>query len=385
MASNKRQNSILNGVDNLFVISTIFLLVGGLVMLASASMPIAVKNLGDPYGYVYKQLTSIGLGLSAGLFAFLIPSRIWEKFGILLPIVAIALLTIVFIPDIGVTANGATRWIKIGPLPNIQVIDPARLLLLIYISGYCYRQQEALTSDFMSFVKPMIFIIPACLLLLGQPDFGSTVIILSVTAGLFFIAGFKIRYFIALIIILGLAFAFLIYIEPYRMSRFAGFLEPWKDALGAGYQLTNSLIAIGSGGIFGVGLGESIQKLFYLPEAHTDFIFAIIAEELGLMGTILILSLYGLLISRIFVIGFKAIRSELMFQGYLCISIGIWLSLQVIINLGVNMGLLPTKGLTLPLISYGSSSIAITLITLAIVLRIGCENPQPKKNLRTND
>ena len=168
------------------------------------------------------------------------------------------------------------------------------------------------------------------------------------------------------------------------MSRLAGFLEPWKDALGVGYQLTNSLIAIGSGGIFGVGLGESIQKLFYLPEAHTDFIFAIIAEELGLMGTILILSLYGLLISRIFVIGFKAIQSELMFQGYLCISIGIWLSLQVIINLGVNMGLLPTKGLTLPLISYGSSSIAITLITLAIVLRIGCENPQPKKNLRNS-
>ncbi len=382
MASNKRQNSLLNGIDNLFVIATIFLLIGGLVMLASASMPIAVKNLGDPYGYVYKQLTSIALGLSAGLFAFLIPSRIWEKFGILLPIVAIALLTIVFIPDIGVTANGATRWIKIGPLPNIQVVDPARLLLLIYISGYCYRQQEALTSDFMSFVKPMIFIVPACLLLLGQPDFGSTVIILSVTAGLFFIAGFKIRYFLALIIILGLAFAFLIYIEPYRMSRLAGFLEPWKDALGVGYQLTNSLIAIGSGGLFGVGLGESIQKLFYLPEAHTDFIFAIIAEELGLM--ILILSLYGLLISRIFVIGFKAIRSELMFQGYLCISIGIWLSLQVIINLGVNMGLLPTKGLTLPLISYGSSSIAITLITLAIVLRIGCENPQPKKNLRTS-
>ena len=385
MVSNKRQNSLLKGVDNLFVISTIFLLVGGLVMLASVSMPIAVKNLGDPYGYVYKQLTSIALGLSAGLVAFLIPSRIWEKFGILLPILAIVLLTMVFIPDIGLTANGSTRWIKIGPLPNIQVVDPARLLLLIYISGYCYRQQEALTNDFMSFVKPMIFIIPACLLLLGQPDFGSTVIILSVTAGLFFIAGFKIRYFLGLVIILGFAFAFLIYIEPYRMSRLAGFLEPWQDALGAGYQLTNSLIAIGSGGIFGVGLGESIQKLFYLPEAHTDFIFAIIAEELGLMGTILILSLYGLLISRIFIIGFKAIRSELMFQGYLCISIGIWLSLQVIINLGVNMGLLPTKGLTLPLISYGSSSIAITLITLAIVLRIGCENPQPKKNLRTND
>ncbi len=148
MASNKRQNSLFNGIDHLFVISTTFLLIGGLVMLASASMPIAVKNLGDPYGYVYKQLFSITLGLSAGLVAFLMPSRIWEKFGILLPILAIVLLTIVFIPDIGVTANGATRWIKIGPLPNIQVVDPARLLLLIYISGYCYRQQESLTNDF---------------------------------------------------------------------------------------------------------------------------------------------------------------------------------------------------------------------------------------------
>ena len=385
MGSDRRQTNLFHGIDHLFIIVTVVLLIGGLVMLASASMPIAVKNLGDPYGYVYKQIFSIGLGLSAGFITFLIPSRMWEKFGILLPILAIGLLTIVFIPDIGVTANGATRWIKIGPLPNIQVVDPARLLLLIYISGYCYRQQSTLTNDFMSFVKPMIFIVPACLLLLGQPDFGSTVIILSVTAGLFFIAGFKIRYFLALVIILGLAFAFLIYIEPYRMSRLAGFLEPWKDALGAGYQLTNSLIAIGTGGIFGLGLGESIQKLFYLPEAHTDFIFAIIAEELGLMGTMLVLFLYGLLISRIFVIAFKALKTERVFQGYLCISIGIWLALQVIINLGVNMGLLPTKGLTLPLISYGSSSIAITLITLAIVLRIGCENPQPKKNQKTND
>ena len=385
MVSDRRHTNLFHGIDHLFVIVTAVLLIGGLVMLASASMPIAVVKYGDPYGYVYKQILAISLGLTAGLVVFLVPSRIWEKFGILLPILALCLLVLVFIPGLGHDSHGAYRWIKIGPLPNIQVVDPARLLLLIYISGYCYRQQETLTNDFMSFVKPMIFIIPACLLLLGQPDFGSTVIILSVTAGLFFIAGFKIRYFLALIIILGLAFAFLIYIEPYRMSRLAGFLEPWKDSLGAGYQLTNSLIAIGSGGIFGVGLGESIQKLFYLPEAHTDFIFAIIAEELGLMGTVLILSLYGLLISRIFVIGFKAIRSELMFQGYLCISIGIWLSLQVIINLGVNMGLLPTKGLTLPLISYGSSSIAITLITLAMVLRIGCENPQPKKNVRTGD
>ena len=252
------------------------------------------------------------------------------------------------------------------------------------MAGYCYRQQENVKDNFMSFVKPMIFIVPACLLLLLQPDFGSTVIILSVTAGLFFLAGFKMRFFILLVILLVSLFAVLIYIAPYRMARLTYFLEPWNDPLGAGYQLTNSLIAIGSGGLFGIGLGESLQKLFYLPEAHTDFIFAIIAEELGLLGTIILLLLYGLLIYRIFAIGFMALNAKRVFQSYLCMAIGLWLSMQVIINLGVNMGLLPTKGLTLPLISYGSSSISMTLVTLAIVLKIGYENPRQKKNLRTN-
>ena len=319
-----------------------------------------------------------------GLFIFIIPTQFWEKLGIFLPLISLILLASVFIPGMGLTVNGSTRWLAIPGLPNIQVIDPARLLLMMYMAGYCYRQQENVKDNFMSFVKPMIFIIPACLLLLLQPDFGSTVIILSVTAGLFFLAGFKMRFFILLVILLVTLFAVLIYIAPYRMARLTYFLEPWNDPLGAGYQLTNSLIAIGSGGLFGIGLGESLQKLFYLPEAHTDFIFAIIAEELGLLGTIILLLLYGLLIYRIFAIGFMALNAKRVFQSYLCMAIGLWLSMQVIINLGVNMGLLPTKGLTLPLISYGSSSISMTLVTLAIVLKIGYENPRQKKNLRTN-
>ena len=353
---------------------------GGMVMLASASMPFAEKSFGDPFNYLYKQSSAVFLGIIASLIFFLTPTQYWEKLGILTPIFAIVLLSLVLIPDIGVTVNGATRWVKLGPLPNIQVVDPARLLFFLYISGYCVRQQEQLRMTFVSFLKPMIFIIPACLLLLLQPDFGSTVVLLMVTAALFFVAGFKFRYFIILVIALIGILGLLAYFSPYRMARITSFMNPWDDPFNSGYQLTQSLIAIGRGQWFGVGLGEGVQKLFYLPEAHTDFIFAVIAEELGLIGSLLIIALYSLLIWRIFSISLKAINNKRMFQGYLSFSIAVWFSAQVIINIGVNMGLLPTKGLTLPLISYGRSSMIITLISLAIVLRIGCENPTTKVN-----
>ncbi len=384
MRPNRKQHQLWEGIDKFFLIAIIFLLFAGIMMLASASMPIADRDLGDPYGYVSKQSFAIFLGFLSGLIIFLIPSQFLEKFGIALPIIALLLLSMVYIPEIGIEKNGATRWINLGVGPNIQVVDPARLLFLIYISGYCYRQQKELREGFISLLKPMIFIIPACTLLLLQPDFGSTVVLLTVTAALFFLAGFKLRYFFLLIIILALLFSALVYFSPYKLARVVSFMDPWSMADKGGYQLVNSLIAIGSGGFFGVGLGEGVQKLFYLPEAHTDFIFAIIAEELGLMGTILFLSFYTLLISRVFIIAFKAIAVERLFQGYLCFSIGIWISIQVIINLGVNMGLLPTKGLVLPLISYGSSSMIMTLITLAIVLRIGCEIPREKINKKIN-
>lgn len=384
MSPNRKQYQLWEGLDKFFLIAIIFLLFGGILMLASASMPIADRDLGEPYGYVYKQSFAILLGLLSGLIFFYIPSFLLEKLGIILPIIAIFLLSMVYIPEIGIKVNGATRWINLGVGPNIQVVDPARLLFLIYIAGYCYRQQKELREGFLSLLKPMIFIFPACILLLLQPDFGSTVVLLTVTAALFFLAGFKLRYFFLLIIILALLFSALVYFSPYKLARVVSFMDPWSMADKGGYQLVNSLIAIGSGGFFGVGLGEGIQKLFYLPEAHTDFIFAIIAEELGLMGTILFLSFYTLLISRIFIIAFKAITADRLFQGYLCFSIGIWISIQVIINLGVNMGLLPTKGLILPLISYGSSSMIMTLTTLAIVLRIGCEIPREKINKKIN-
>jgi len=376
----KRKNLILQNIDKALLIAIIALLMGGMVMLVSASMPFAEKSLDDPFAYLYKQSSAVFLGIIASLIFFLTPTQYWEKLGILTPIFAIGLLSLVFIPDLGVTVNGATRWVKLGPLPNIQVVEPARLLFFLYIAGYCVRQQEQLRMTFVSFLKPMIFIIPACLLLLLQPDFGSTVVLLMVTATLFFVAGFKFRYFIVLVIALVGILGLLAYISPYRMARITSFMNPWDDPFNSGYQLTQSLIAIGRGQWFGVGLGEGVQKLFYLPEAHTDFIFAVIAEELGLIGSLSIIGLYAVLIWRIFSIALKAINSKRIYQGYLSFSIAIWFATQVIINIGVNMGLLPTKGLTLPLISYGRSSMIITLITLSIVLRIGCENPTTKVN-----
>jgi cell division protein FtsW len=378
--SKKRNILILQNIDKLLLITIITLLIGGMVMLASASMPLAERSFGDPFAYLYKQSSAVFLGIISSLIFFLTPSQYWEKLGILTPIFAIGLLSLVFIPDLGVTVNGATRWVKLGPLPNIQVVDPARLLFFLYIAGYCVRQQEQLRMTFVSFLKPMIFIVPACLLLLLQPDFGSTVVLLIVTAALFFVAGFKFRYFTVLVIALVGILGLLAYISPYRMARITSFMNPWDDPFNSGYQLTQSLIAIGRGQWFGVGLGEGVQKLFYLPEAHTDFIFAVIAEELGLIGSLLIIGLYAVLIWRIFSIALKAINRKRIFQGYLSFAIAIWFTTQVIINIGVNMGLLPTKGLTLPLISYGRSSMIITLITLAIVLRIGCENPRTKVN-----
>tara|TARA_B100000749_G_scaffold248224_1_gene212048 strand:+ start:524 stop:1678 length:1155 start_codon:yes stop_codon:yes gene_type:complete len=378
--SKKRNILILQNIDKLLLITIITLLIGGMVMLASASMPLAERSFGDPFAYLYKQSSAVFLGIIASLIFFLTPSQYWEKLGILTPIFAIGLLSLVFIPDLGVTVNGATRWVKLGPLPNIQVVDPARLLFFLYIAGYCVRQQEQLRMTFVSFLKPMIFIVPACLLLLLQPDFGSTVVLLIVTAALFFVAGFKFRYFTVLVLALVGILGLLAYISPYRMARITSFMNPWDDPFNSGYQLTQSLIAIGRGQWFGVGLGEGVQKLFYLPEAHTDFIFAVIAEELGLIGSLLIIGLYAVLIWRIFSIALKAINRKRIFQGYLSFAIALWFTTQVIINIGVNMGLLPTKGLTLPLISYGRSSMIITLITLAIVLRIGCENPRTKVN-----
>ena len=380
--SKKKRFSFFENIDNLFVVSVALLLMGGMVMMTSASMPVADLKFDDPFHYFYKQGFAACLGLIVGFLFFLIPTNFWEKLGILTALIAIGLLALVYIPGMGLEANGAIRWVDIGPLPTIQVIDPARFFLIIYIAGYCFRQQKQVEMTFLSLIKLMIFILPACILLLLQPDFGSTVVLLAIVASLFFVAGFKFRYFFVLLLSLASVFWLLVYKVQYRLDRITSFLDPWADPLGDSYQLVNSLIAIGSGGWFGVGLGESMQKLGYLPEAHTDFIFAVIAEELGLIGVVLIIGIYALMIWRIFSISLHAMKHNRVFQGYFAFSVGIWITAQVVVNIGVNMGVLPTKGLILPLISYGSNAMTMTLITLFIVLKIGCENPVIKTNRR---
>ena len=366
----KRKVLILQNIDTALLIAIIALLMGGMVMLCSASMPFAEKSLGDPFAYLYKQFSAVFLGIIASLIFFLIPTQYWEKLGILTPIFAIGLLSLVLIPDLGVTVNGATRWVKLGPLPNIQVVDPARLLFFLYIAGYCVRQQEQLRMTFVSFLKPMIFIFPACLLLLLQPDFGSTVVLLMVTAALFFVAGFKIRYFIVLVIALIGILGLLAYISPYRMARITSFMNPWDDPFNSGYQLTQSLIAIGRGQWIGVGLGEGVQKLFYLPEASNDFLVAVIGEELGLVGIAVLIVLYASLCWRAFRIADRAGRLGQMFQARVAQGIGLLLTLQVMVNLAVNLGVIPTKGLTLPLMSYGGSSMISCCFAIGLLLAV---------------
>ena len=265
--------------------------------------------------------------------------------------------------------NGSTRWVRVGFM-NVQVAEPARLCFLMYLAGYLVRRHKDVREQFVGFLRPMLVLTLACILLLKQPDFGAAIVLLATAMTMLFVAGARIRDFIVFFLIGVVAVAALTILEPYRMKRLTGFLDPWSDPFDSGFQLTQSLIAIGRGEWFGVGLGDSVQKLFYLPEAHTDFVFAVFAEEFGLLGSLILIGLFLALLWRIFQQGIRAHNAERLFEAYLAIGLGTWLGLQAFINVGVNMGLLPTKGLTLPLISYGRSSLIITMICIGLLLRV---------------
>jgi cell division protein FtsW len=283
----------------------------------------------------------------------------------------------VFIPGLGHTVNGSTRWLSIAGINVMQVSEPVRLLMLMYISGYAVRHRQELRERFVGFAKPMLLVAGACVLLLLQPDFGASVVMLMISLSVLFIAGARLRDFFAFGLAFGGALMLLAVSAPYRMARITAFLDPWADPYDSGFQLTQSLIAIGSGQWFGVGLGGSVQKLFYLPEAHTDFVFAVIAEEFGLVGSVLLIGLFVILISRALGIARESAAIGRLYQANLAFGFAIWQGIQVFINIGVNMGILPTKGLTLPLISYGRSSLIVTLIGLGLLLRIDYENRRP--------
>jgi cell division protein FtsW len=349
------------------------LLLIGLVMVASASIGISEKETGEAFSYFQRQFVFVCLGLAAATFGLAVPTRLWEQYSIWLLAGALLLLALVLVPGIGYTVNGARRWIRLGFM-NFQVSELARVMLLMYVASYCVRRAHELRTTFAGFVKPVGVLALAAVLLLLEPDFGAATVLLATGIAVLFLAGARLHH-LALPVLLGSALlGLLAIVSPYRLRRLTGFLDPWGDPFDSGFQLVQSLIAIGRGEWFGVGLGASVQKLFYLPEAHTDFVFAVLAEEFGFVGVVTVVALFAVLVGRALLISREAATAGHTFQSYVAAAIGIWLGLQAFVNVGVNMGLLPTKGLTLPLLSYGGSSMLVTLGWLGVLLRIHHEN-----------
>ncbi|HJP37956.1 MAG: putative lipid II flippase FtsW [Gammaproteobacteria bacterium] len=363
-------------IDWVFVLIVATLLCVGLVMLTSASISLADRNTGNPLFYFERQLLAVVIGLCGAAFMLWVPTSVWERYALLLVCLALGMLIAVLIPGLGNTVNGSTRWLSIGGISIMQVSEPARLLMLMYLSGYAVRHRAELQERFIGFAKPMSLVGLTCLLLLLEPDFGASVVMLTVSLAVLFIAGARLRDFLVSSLSIGSLLVMIAFMSPYRLKRLTGFLDPWSDPFGTGFQLVQSLIAIGSGQWFGVGLGGSVQKLFYLPEAHTDFVFAVIAEEFGLIGSVLLITVFVALVWRVLRIAANSAALGRLYQANLSFGVAIWLGVQVFINIGVNMGILPTKGLTLPLISYGRSSMLITLLALGLLLRIEMENRQ---------
>ena len=345
------------------------LLFGGFVILSSASITVADRLSGSPFFYVQRQLLAAFLGGIGAYLCLLVPVQLWRRLGPLLLLSSFVLLVLVLLPGMGHTVNGSTRWLRIGVM-NLQVSEPARLCLLLYLAGYLVRRNRELRDGFAGFLRPMVLLCLACVLLLAEPDFGAAIVLVATVLAMMFVAGARLRDFFAFFGVAVIAMSILAVTSPYRMKRLTAFLDPWADPFNSGFQLTQSLIAIGRGEWFGVGLGDSVQKLFYLPEAHTDFVFAVFAEEFGLVGALLLVGLFLALVWRIFDLARRAANADRLFEACLSIGIGTWIGLQAFINIGVNMGLLPTKGLTLPLISYGRSSMIVMMVAIGILLRI---------------
>ncbi|NOI56790.1 cell division protein FtsW [Vibrio coralliilyticus] len=357
--------------DRQLVWISLGLMLTGLVMVTSASFPISSRLTDQPFHFMFRHAIFLVLALSTASVILQVPLKKWSQYSTLLLGLSFFLLVVVLVA--GKSVNGASRWIPLG-LFNLQPAEVAKLSLFIFMSGYLVRKHEEVRSSFFGgFIKPIIVFGTLASLLLLQPDLGTVIVMLVTLFGMLFIAGAKLTQFLALMVVGITSVVGLILVEPYRMRRVTSFLDPWEDPFGSGYQLTQSLMAFGRGEWFGQGLGNSIQKLEYLPEAHTDFVFAVLAEELGFVGVVLVLILIFSLVVKAILIGRKAFDHDLLFGGYLAFGIGIWFAFQTLVNVGAAAGMVPTKGLTLPLISYGGSSLIIMSTAVAILLRIDHE------------
>ncbi|RXK32623.1 cell division protein FtsW [Arsenophonus endosymbiont of Bemisia tabaci Asia II 3] len=371
-ANGEPDNDVLYTIlyDRTLVWLTLGLAIIGFIMVTSASMPVGQRLTQDPFFFAKRDVIYLILSFGLALLVLNIPMVWWEKYNFLLLITSLILLLVVLVA--GSSVNAASRWINTG-IVRIQPAEIAKLALFCYVSSYLVRKTDEVRTRFLGFIKPMCISILMAILLLLQPDLGTVIVLVVTTLALLFLAGARLAPFIIGIVICAVAVIGLIYFEPYRLRRITSFLNPWADPFGSGYQLTQSLMAFGRGELWGQGLGNSIQKLEYLPEAHTDFIFSVLAEELGYIGVVLVLLMLFFVAFRSMMIGKRALDAKQHFSGYLACSISIWFTLQALVNVGAAAGMLPTKGLTLPLISYGGSSLLIMFIAIAILLRIDFE------------
>ncbi|PVV06425.1 MAG: putative lipid II flippase FtsW [gamma proteobacterium symbiont of Ctena orbiculata] len=357
--------------------AAVVLLCFGLVMVSSASMTVGERLGGSPFFYVYRHLFAMFLGLLAAYLVFQIPMQQWQNAGPLLVFTGLLLLLLLLIPGIGKSVNGATRWIPLGGF-NLQSSEFMKLFMVLYIAGYLVRRQDEVARSFWGFAKPMLLLIITSSLILLQPDFGTTVVLFATATAMLFLGGVVLYQFSMLIVVAGVAGWALIYFSPYRWQRMTTYLNPWDDPFNTDFQLTQALIAFGRGEVSGVGLGNGIQKQFYLPEAHTDFIMAVVGEEFGLLGTLGVILLFAFITWRAFQIGVKAEQTGQRFSSYTAYGLGLWIGMQAFINIGVNVGMLPTKGLTLPFMSYGGNSIIVVCMVIALLLRIDFESRQKR-------
>jgi cell division protein FtsW len=344
----------------------------GLVMIASASTEVAAVNVGSPLYYMLRHLIYLVIGLATAAVVLLIPLQLWQRLSGLLLLAAFALLVLVLLPGIGREVNGSMRWIGFGAF-NVQPSEIAKLFVVIYLAGYLVRRQAEVRESWAGFFKPFVVLLPMAGLLLLEPDFGATVVMMGAAAAMLFLGGVGLLRFGLMVALAVGALFVLVQTQEYRLQRLITFTDPWADQFGSGYQLTQALIAFGRGEWFGVGLGNSIQKQFYLPEAHTDFVFAVLAEELGMLGALITVGLFAFVCVRALYIGLWAEKAKQFFAAYVAYGLAfLWIG-QFLINVGVNVGLLPTKGLTLPFLSYGGSSLVICCVSLALLLRIEWE------------
>lgn len=361
--------------------TSVLLLGFGLVMVYSASIAIAGASKmtgGNAFYYFIRHGIYLGVGGVVAIAVFQIPLRVWQKLAPYLFVLGIALLAAVLIPGIGREVNGSQRWIGL-PFINLQPSEFMKLAVVLYAADYTVRKAAFLDSFTKGFLPMLLVMLLIGALLLQEPDFGAFAVVIAIAMSILFLGGVNGKQFGGLIAMLMVGFLLLIWTSPYRMQRVIGFMDPWADPYGKGYQLSHALIAFGRGDWFGVGLGASVEKLFYLPEAHTDFLLAVIAEELGFVSVALLVVTFAWITLRAFAIGKAANLQQRYFSALVAQGIGVWLAVQAIINMGVNMGLLPTKGLTLPLLSFGGSAIVANCAALGLLLRVDWENRQLKK------